>query len=451
MTSPGYRRAGAVGHAIHHPGVRGGATHVNVPVARPLRSYSTTARRPVVYWRGAWPWAAALYILLVGRASEYLPFISQIRPVALACLVALWIHSRKTPSATWRVAVRNPQFVRFACYLGLAVITVPFSIWASGSVALIPVFVYGLVLLIAFLLTPADRKTFERVMDTILIGTGVSAAVTVVAGAVLEGSRLSGTGSYDPNDLAAFAVVLFFLALGRATRGRLVQKILFLGFALLFLAVTLKTASRGGAIALAVGTVVFLFGLGGRQFIVALLVAALAAPIGWQVAPETFRTRIATIGAGDDYNTTTTSGRTYIWRRGIVFFAQRPIIGVGPGNFETRLGRDFADQGVIGAWHTAHNTVIQVFVELGIFGGVLLLTMLGTVIREVGRFWRPTWQGRRTALAAVGLHRPELLAAVLAYATAALFLSHAYSYLTFGIIAVGTYVGRVRRDALHLA
>ena len=449
--APEYRPTGTTVRRVRRPGMRGGAAYVDVPVAAVAGAARSMARRSVVYWSGAWAWAVALYILLVGRATELVPFASRIRPVALACLIALSVHGMRTPAATWRVAIRHPQFVRLGLYLALAVITLPFAIWKGGSAPLILVIGYGMVLTLAFLLTPADRQTFDRMTGLILVGAAICIGAIVAAGAVVEGSRLSSAGSYDANDLAAFADVLFILALGRATRGNLLHRLLFVGLAVLFVAVTLKTASRGGAIALAVGTVVFLLGLGGRRFFIALLVASLAVPVAWQAAPATFRERISTIGAlNEDYNTTSTSGRSYIWRRGLVFFAQRPLIGVGPGNFETRLGQDFGSQGVTGAWHTAHNTVIQVFVELGVFGGVLLLTMIGSVLRETGRFWRPTWDGRRTALAKVGMHRPELFAAMAAYATAALFLSHAYSYLTFGIIALGAYAGRVRRDALGL-
>lgn len=434
---------------MRRPGMRGGAAYFGVPVAAGGSATLPRTRSSVVYWRGAWAWAAALYVLLVGRASEYLPYVARIRPVALACFVALCVHASRTPAGTWRVAIRHPQFVRVALYVLLAIITVPFALWPGGSMQQVQVMVYGLILVLVFLLVPTDTQTFDRMLGVMVIGAAVGAVVTVVAGAVVEGSRLTGTGSYDPNDLAAFGDLMFFLALGRATRGRILQRALFLVLAIVFLGVTLKSASRGGAIALAVGTVVLLLGLGGRQFFIALLIAAVAAPLGWRLAPETFRERISTIDAlSSDYNATSTSGRSYLWRRGIVFFAERPLIGVGPGNFETRIGQDFQDQGVGGAWHTAHNTVIQVFVELGVFGGVLLLTMVGTVMRAAVRSWRPTRGGRPTPLARVGLHRPELFAAMMAYATAALFLSHAFSYLMFGVIALGTYLGRVQRDAL---
>jgi O-antigen ligase len=102
------------------------------------------------------------------------------------------------------------------------------------------------------------------------------------------------------------------------------------------------------------------------------------------------------------------------------------------------MGRDFESKGITGSWHTAHNTPIQVFVELGVIGGSLYVMMIAACFRTAARAYRM----KRTLSGAV-LHYPELMAAFASYAASAMFLSHAYIHFTFFVIGLGAYAARV--------
>jgi O-antigen ligase len=115
------------------------------------------------------------------------------------------------------------------------------------------------------------------------------------------------------------------------------------------------------------------------------------------------------------------------------------VIGVGPGNFDTRMGRDFEEKGIVGAWLTAHNTPIQVLVELGLAGGVVFGALVWTGFRAGKRLYRSRRPGRSGAL----LHYPEVTASMAAFCASSMFLSQAYSHLAFFVFAFGGYAARV--------
>ncbi len=146
---------------------------------------------------------------------------------------------------------------------------------------------------------------------------------------------------------------------------------------------TFLTGSRGGIIGLGVvvaGLIVFPldpdkngrlrgFNPGGALLrIVPMLAVGL---VVWTHLPQDTTERISTLeNLQGDYNLSTTSedSRTLIWRRDIGFALRRPI-GYGMGSSEMV-------DGILGGGHykAAHNSLVQVFLELGVLGLILYLS-----------------------------------------------------------------------------
>ena len=234
-------------------------------------------------------------------------------------------------------------------------------------------------------------------------------------------------------------VILLQLALGLTLRERGRSRLVAAAVTVASLIVALKTGSRGGTVALVVGTLTLLIAQKQGRFFTLAAVIAIAIPLAWTFGPESFRVRtMSFLDIGNDYTFQADPGRWNIWTRGLGYFAARPLVGVGAGGYGLREGEFFASQGRSGAWLTAHNTYIQVLVEDGIVGAIGLVGMIVTGIR--GAF--PSWR-RPPATIPNRLYRPEVLAALVAFLTGGAFLSHAYHPMLFFTLALGAYAGRV--------
>ena len=115
-------------------------------------------------------------------------------------------------------------------------------------------------------------------------------------------------------------------------------------------------------------------------------------------ASDQYWDQMSTIMSDADYNRTDESGRMQIWRRGIGYMLQNPILGVGPNNFQTAEGMlsPFAERQQFGVgvrWNAAHNSFVQVGAELGIPGLILFLAIIATAFRSLRR------SGRRASAA----------------------------------------------------
>ncbi|MBL0169336.1 MAG: O-antigen ligase family protein [Gemmatimonadaceae bacterium] len=377
-----------------------------------------------------------LFALVVIRMGELWPPIAAAKPVVTLTSAIIVLHLMRSNWAAWRRAFGNTQ-VRLTILYGLIVIAlVPTSIWRGRSVGIAMVMPWGMALVLLASLTAPSLPVLDRVVRWFSALTAITAILLVLQGNVVEGSRVTSSGSYDSNDLGGLMALALPLAIGGVLRGPLLARLVAAASALSILTVLMQTGSRGGFLALVAGTLVLLLALSPTRLLLAFVIGLAVVPLGWRLAPSVMRERAASLlSLEEDYNTTSNSGRIYLWKRGLVFAARNPLTGVGPGTFEAQLGRDFEEVGSRGAWHTAHNTIVQALAELGMIGGGLLIYLLGRSVVLAAAFWP-----RRSPV-----RRPEFAAALVGYLVAAMFLSHAYSYLLFGAVALTAMMEGVLR------
>jgi O-antigen ligase len=202
--------------------------------------------------------------------------------------------------------------------------------------------------------------------------------------------------------------------------------------------VLVRTGSRGGTLAFAVGGLVFLLGLRGRRRAIAFGAVVVAMALGWQLAPQDYRDRVASMtSVEDDYNYTAYSGRRQIWSRAVGYIVEHPIAGVGAGNFPIAEGDFAAASGIVAKWSAAHNAYVQAFAELGLVGGVLFCSLVLLTFHRSWRLWRQGESRTRWKC-------PELFPSVCAFMTSALFLSHAYFYPFFALAGLVALAARVQ-------
>jgi hypothetical protein len=136
--------------------------------------------------------------------------------------------------------------------------------------------------------------------------------------------------------------------------------------------------------------------------------------------------------------------RTTVMKEGLMTFAGHPLTGVGAGQFSNYTFPDRKER-----WREAHNALIQVAADLGIFGLALFSFLLYRAFRT-GLWLRKTLgpQPRRSAPSlAVQLLDPsdrELLhdhgvamtAAIVGWFACAMFASVAYAWTIYYLIAL---------------
>lgn len=322
-------------------------------------------------------------------------------------------------------------------YLALAIASVPLSLWPGGSFEALRWLLIGVALFFVVATAPARPSTVVMLERTFTYGATLFAIALLVTGVYIKGNRLTlPYGSYDSNDSAMLMAVGCSLVLADLFRkGVLVRAIALVSAAVLIVAV-LKTGSRGGLLALGAGLLVTAGRLSGSKKFALAFMLAIGIPVAWSTAPPEIKERFSTIFTpSEDYNTFAYGGRKMIWKRGIGYMLQNPALGVGIASFNIAEGKTMSDNGMTGLWMSPHNSFVQAGAELGV-GGLALLCGMLVLGGRVAFSWRSP------------AHQPvsqHFVAAIVAFAVGAFFLSHAYSYIMFGLLGLIVLVHRTHR------
>lgn len=381
--------------------------------------------------------AIALLALVAARFAEIIPGAQTFRPSLLATVLGAAIMLRWMDRSSVRLVVRNPLFIAFVAYFAWAQFTAPFALWPGYAVkAAMPTFLPGLVMVMALTLCPPNTQSLDRMIRGLVAAFGVQFGFIMLNGVVARGRLYSG-GSMDPNDLASCAAIMFPMAAAMVMRGSLRARILGACMVALCLYMILQTASRGGTLALGAGVLTLVFLMPPRKRLLTAIAILVAVPVIWSAAPPVFRARIQSLTSmEEDYNTTDYGGRKAIWKRGRGYVVQYPVTGVGLGNFPLAEGASLTSSGMVGKWSAAHNAYIQAYAEFGVPGGSLFVALLLLSARAF-------WQLARKLNALE--RRPELLAGLSAFAVGAIFLSHAYFWLFFGLVGLAALSAQISR------
>jgi O-antigen ligase len=291
--------------------------------------------------------------------------------------------------------------------------------------------------------------------------------VVAMAAAALISATLSVVGPADPtaanferasglaggaNELAAALVVgiALCIVLALTVRSPLWRLVLIAGTGVCVLGLFLSL-SRGGLVALGAALVVSVLVGGrwrGRMLAGALIVSVMCVGYFGAVASLPARERVLEVGGG--------TGRTDLWTVGSRMVEDKPVIGVGAGNFQVASihyllepGVITSDEFIITTPKVAHNTFLEVLAEAGVIGLVLFLAIVGASLwwmlsaaRKFSRLDDPA-----TELVVRGL-----VVATSGYLVAGLFISANYSKLLWLLLALGPAcyaVARRRESSLR--
>lgn len=331
--------------------------------------------------------------------------------------------------------------VRFwLLYLAWLYAAIPTSTWRSDSLRL--VFTYSRTELVVLFLIAGLVLTWEECWRT-LRWLALAAFVLVLLGHFFseqmspEDPRLqlvAGTMS-NSNDYAALMVIvlpfliLFVIAPGVAALIRLTAVLAFVYGLYLILA----TGSRGALIALLVATLYALWRLPLAAKIAAVVLLSVLGALLWSLLPERVTLRLRTIGTSDEVVDMTAaasaSARMYLLKQSLRFTFERPLFGVGPGQFANFEGATARREGERGSWHDTHNAYTQVSSEAGIPAFLFYVAAVFSTGRLLSRVYKrarsqpPTLENRRIAAACLCV-----MLAFVGFATSVMFLSLAYRF-----------------------
>jgi hypothetical protein len=387
---------------------------------------------------------------MVGKVGDWVPGLSSIPLVKIAYLIAAISAYTGAGRTLAPVEVRSSKITRAALiFLALAIASFVFSIYKSSTVS------NGFYVLILILTLMLVLRVAQNLWDVRKLMLGFAAAgVSLSIGLVLNyhGGRAFINDNFDPNDIAYALDTILPLVLALRQRLSRLGWLLMNAFAVVIVLAILLTGSRGGAVGLCVvmaaGTA---FPLGRdargalkkfslRPTLVRCAILVLTVALAWGYLPADTQQRMATLlDLSNDYNADATENgsRLLIWKQDIAMVWKRPI-GYGLGSAE------LVDGLAGGQYRTAHNSFIQVLVELGVLGLLIYLHVIYTTWKELGRVIR-TGQD----LAAdeeeqkAALYARALRTALLGNLAAGFFLSQAYSAGLWMLLATAATLVRI--------
>jgi len=402
----------------------------------------------------------AFTTVLLVRPQDQVPALTPFHVAEICALLGvipmlLYRHARGFP-----IFRATPETIGLMLFGLVIAATIPFSIWPGDAFReFTDSYLKVLVIFVLMTNTLTTRRRLERLVWVIVLCVGFIAARGVFDYArgvnLIEGGRL--TGSVDglfgnPNDLALVMVTFLpaaaVVAISRRHRPwRRAIAAVIMG---LMLASVVFTKSRGGVIGLVMMLIALVvLGRRVRPGIGVVIVAALlgASPF----IPSSFWVRMTSI-VDDEQDQSRFTGskeaRRIVMQEGITAFLERPLTGVGIGQF-----KNYNPPWRKEKWRETHNAVIQVAAETGVgglFAFVFLILLAAFSTAASLRTLRRRRQKRQVAAAGVPRagdlsaadrdalygHAVAMSASLVGWFTCAMFASVAYSWTFYYLLAL---------------
>jgi len=375
-------------------------------------------------------------VVYFARPEDWIPGLAGVPLAKIAGIVILLALVFSFGNIRWNMPLEIACLSLLVVQLWLAAVFSP--VWKGGAVNTMLDFskVLPLVIVIYGVVRSINR------LRGILFVQGASFAVIAIINIVNQhttGGRLQGASASfgNSNDLALLIDLSLplCLALALTTRSYWKKSAWTVAMLAMIYAVFL-TASRGGAIALLVAALVCLWQLGvkNRRFYVLLLVPV-AVMVIWLISGNALRNRFEQTTFNHNHGTEASESseqRKELLIQSLTVTAQHPLFGVGPGNFVI----------VSGVWRVTHNSYTQMSAEGGIPAFLLYVLILWrgvTNLREVRRY--PRTKNR------IWIFAMALEASLAAYLVGSFFLSQAYQFFPYCLVAyTSVLLLIVRRD-----
>lgn len=388
---------------------------------------------------GAWLVILLTHEMMVEFGGEYLVHFPLYCGIVILFVIAV--------KRQWRILPTN-----YLAYIALLLVVMSISslIGLNSAASLASLINYSKAMLLTVLLGGCLKSEvdIQRITLYCILGLIIGCAYTfyqhVTGNYVISGryeQRATGL-SADPNDTAMLYVsgiplIVYWIY---KSAGK-INKIFFSAALTLLLYSILLTGSRGGiltaaliAVALYIKRPTIL-----NTFLGIIMLCGLVT-----LAPDTFFSRLNTLKTGHEaHGGSSMDNRKELQIQGVRIFTDHPIAGVGPGNFGRAFVQKISSGKSIGlssssensdfsrSYGVAHNMHLEMFVENGIFGGLLFETIIFSAITSLLRYNKVTKS--KSSDYSLGYC---LMLSLLGLAFAGLFLSQGKNAVMWFIIGI---------------
>ena len=321
--------------------------------------------------------------VLLCRPQDIFPILAEIRPALLSGVLTLAIVFLRFREIRGPSFSHERQVILYTALFFVMVFGIPFSLYRKLSFMTVFAEYINVILFfyIFFKVINSIRK-LKKILLLMCLGNGLYLLFSLIVGSYYY-NRLYFGKMFDPNDLAFFA--LSFLPLNLIFLGRENHFLAKFGCLACFgicVLIIILTGSRGGNIAFGFVLCVLMVMKSstiGKKFKVSLILVCIIFMIN---LPANIDRVLTIFSTEEDYNITEETGRIAIWKSGWSIFLNYPLTGVGVGCFGEALGKERELKGLeTTGWQAAHNMVVQIGVETGIFGLFLFLFLSYNVFR----------------------------------------------------------------------
>lgn len=402
---------------------------------------------------------ALLLFAYVWRVQDAFPILGKLQlPLLSLGLAGICFINTRHP---WRRArqIRSPIVYLTLGLLALMLIGVPTSLWPGNSLTFaLKTYTSNLLFLGVTAASVRSIRDVEWYARANLYGGLFYAMLVNVFFRVGSDGRLGSLVYYDANDFALVmvATVPFAVYVLKYGPGGVRRVLGLLSLGLITLALV-KSGSRGGFLGMIAVMLYILLRYRAIPSSTRLFVAVAGVLLSVLIGSDKYWEQMSTIlHPTADYNWTDPQGRREVWKRGVIYVQNNPVLGLGVGAYPiaegtlSAVGQARASAGRGFKWSVAHNSFLETAAELGIPGLVLFVGLFVASFRllrkiKPGGIYGPGISRRETALSQM------LIGSLFGFAIAGIFVSAEYfSYLYFllGLVIGLVKVLKLQRDAM---
>ncbi|WP_338667639.1 O-antigen ligase family protein [Pseudodesulfovibrio methanolicus] len=374
---------------------------------------------------------AVMPFFLFGRVHEIFPWLAPVRPLFLFVIVITLATLLNRGLTKPRLALfwHSMTFKWFAFLLAIMFLSIVMSVYRSASLYKFKEFcVYFGIILVVLNCQVNRRADLTYCLVGIVLSAFVLEVGCYISPIYVEHTRVAANLSYDPNDTALFFIMILALILPSAKHIRVFYRWCLYLFTVMGVGVIILTQSRGGLVAGSVTLSIWGLSKGVKGIARLCLLGFLGLAIVLAVIPSERLERFNSIfNLEDDYNVTAKGGRLDIWENGLVLFMENPILGTGLGTF--RVAEGSVNGG--SAWRKAHNTYLEIAVELGLPGLIAFLGMIFSAYKLAKPADESDWLGQGMRLSLVS------------FLAGGMFLSWGYHIVLYFVLTIAMIRERV--------
>jgi O-antigen ligase len=337
--------------------------------------------------------AGVVFVNITRVASLYGFLEAAEIPLLMTALAAVVMFAQ---ARKWRPGDIGKHWIPklIAVVLVFAIAGIPWSIHRNASFTFLThgysQSLLGGLLVFGVARTPKGRRLMAQ---TLVVSGIVTAWLALLWSRRDNAGRLAGAATYDSNDLALIVVITMPLLIWWFFDNKSkIRWLAILALPLLF-TVMLRTSSRGGFLGMVAILAGLLFiGTTGRVREVRriALTGILLAGLGAVALPGAYLERMRTMD--EEIDNDSPRARINVWKRGVGYALDNPILGVGIANFgraEGTLSEYSQERGGRGVkWSTAHSSYIEAWAEIGLIGGTAFaIAVLGSTLALM--LWKP--------------------------------------------------------------